>query len=83
MNQLSASAGTATLLKMRVRGMDCGACAIKIENALKRLPGVSGIDVNYGAETLSLQLNTDRTSRASVEKKEHPIVGLHPVPLRC
>jgi Cd2+/Zn2+-exporting ATPase len=31
-------------LKMRVEGMDCSACAIKIENALKRLPGVG--DVN-------------------------------------
>lgn len=33
---------------MRVEGMDCGACALKIENALKRLPGVSDINVNYG-----------------------------------
>ena len=24
-------------LNMRVEGMDCGACALKIENALKRL----------------------------------------------
>lgn len=28
-------------LRMRVEGMDCSACAIKAENALKRLPGVS------------------------------------------
>jgi hypothetical protein len=35
-------------LNMRVEGMDCGACALKIENALKRLPGVSDINVNYG-----------------------------------
>ena len=39
--QAVASRGNA--LKMRVEGMDCSACAIKIENALKRLPGVSDI----------------------------------------
>ncbi|MGE3517111.1 MAG: cation transporter, partial [Hyphomicrobium sp.] len=32
-------------LRMSVEGMDCGACALKIENALKRLPGVADINV--------------------------------------
>ena len=32
---------------MRVAGMDCSASAIKIENALKRLPDVSDIYLNY------------------------------------
>jgi Cd2+/Zn2+-exporting ATPase len=32
---------------MRVAGTDCSACTIKIENALKRLPGVSDIYLNY------------------------------------
>ncbi|CAB3712914.1 heavy-metal-associated domain-containing protein [Trinickia soli] len=27
-------------LKLRIEGMDCASCALKIENALKRLPGV-------------------------------------------
>jgi Zn2+/Cd2+-exporting ATPase len=48
---------------MRVGGMDCSACAIKIENALKRLPGVSDINVNYGTETLVLNVDEDRTRR--------------------
>ena len=26
-------------LKLRIEGMDCAACAVKIENAMKRLPG--------------------------------------------
>jgi Cd2+/Zn2+-exporting ATPase len=58
-----------TALKLRVEGMDCGACAIKIENGLKRLPGVTEINVNYGLETLSLVLDEDRTSRGSVEDR--------------
>lgn len=56
-------------LKMRVEGMDCSACALKIDNALKRLPGVSNINVNYGTETLVLNVDEDRTSLATIEGK--------------
>jgi Cd2+/Zn2+-exporting ATPase len=56
-------------LRLRVEGMDCSACAIKVENALKRLPGLSDINMNYAAETLSLRLDDNRTSRAVVEDK--------------
>ena len=30
-------------LKMRIEGMDCGACAIEIAGALKRIPGIADI----------------------------------------
>ena len=43
-------------LKLRIEGMDCGACALKIENAMKRLPGVSDINVSFGLQSLSLSL---------------------------
>ena len=32
--------------------MDCSACAIKVENAPKRLPGVSDVNLNYRTDTL-------------------------------
>ena len=67
MSQHATPQSTAIPLKMRVRGMDCSACAIKIENALKRLPGVGEININYGTETLFLELDTDRTSREAVD----------------
>jgi Cd2+/Zn2+-exporting ATPase len=60
---------TENALKLRVEGMDCGACALKIENALKRLPGVSEVSVNYGLRSLTLALDEDRTSRRTVEAK--------------
>ena len=60
---------TAIPLKLHVEGMDCGACAIKIENAMKRLPGVSDIDVNYGLQSLSLVLDEDRTSKQAIEAR--------------
>jgi len=63
------AADIANRLKLRVEGMDCGACALKIENGLKRLPGISDINVNFALETLSLCLDESRTSRAAVEQR--------------
>ncbi len=75
---MQAPAGSA--LKMRVGGMDCSACAIKVENALKGLPGVSDINMNYATEMLSLRLDENRTSRDSVEKRIRSL-GYTPRPL--
>ncbi len=36
--------------RLRIEGMDCASCALKIETAMQRLPGVS--------QTLYLNLNT-------------------------
>ena len=54
-------------LKMRIEGMDCGACAIKIEGALKRIPGITDIQVSYATGMLSLRLDEGRTRREKVE----------------
>ncbi|MFD2262905.1 heavy metal translocating P-type ATPase [Lacibacterium aquatile] len=69
---------TASPLKLRIEGMDCGSCATKIENAMKRLPGVSDISVSYGAELMSMVLDEDRTSRAAIEDKIRAL-GFTPV----
>jgi Cd2+/Zn2+-exporting ATPase len=53
--------------KIRVEGMDCSSCAIKIENALQRLPGVGKLRVNYATETVSLQFDDSRTSWDRIE----------------
>jgi len=67
-------------LKLRVEGMDCGACAVKIENAVKRLPGVSDINVSFSQQSLALTHDEDRTSRAAIEKqiKALGFTPLHP-----
>lgn len=54
-------------LKLRIEGMDCGACAVKIENAMKRLPGVTDINVSYGQESLALSFDEDRSSQQKIE----------------
>jgi Cd2+/Zn2+-exporting ATPase len=58
-----------TALTLRVDGMDCGACATKIENALKRVPGVSDIDVNYSLQRLTLAYDADRTSPSTIRER--------------
>ncbi len=60
---------TASPLRLRIEGMDCGACAMKIENAMQRLPGVTDINVSYSAASLSISLDEDRTSRATIEAR--------------
>lgn len=59
----------ASSYKLRIEGMDCAACAVKIENAMQRLPGVADINVSYTAGTLSLRLDQDRTSPRTIEEK--------------
>ena len=67
-------------LKIRVEGMDCGACAVKVENALKRLPGLRDIAMNYATETLSVRLDENQTSREAVESQIRAL-GYTPKPL--
>lgn len=59
----------ATKLKLRIDGMDCGACAVKIENALRGLPGVADVDVSFGQRSLSLSVDEDRTPRGTIEAR--------------
>lgn len=56
-------------LKYRIESMDCASCASKIENALRRLPGVSDISVNYGQASMSLRVDEDQTSRTAIEER--------------
>jgi Cd2+/Zn2+-exporting ATPase len=59
----------ASPLKLQIEGMDCASCALKIENAMARLPGVSDINVSYTAGTVALNVDPDRTSQRTIEEK--------------
>ena len=59
----------ASPLRLQIEGMDCASCALKIETAMKRLPGVSDINVSYTAGTVALNVDEDRTSRGTIEAK--------------
>ncbi len=44
-------------LKFKITGMDCAACARKIETAVSRIPGASAARVGVTSETLSVTLS--------------------------
>lgn len=50
-----------------VTGMDCGACASKVRNAVERLPGVSQVKVALMTERLRVTLDEGQTTRERVE----------------
>ena len=54
-------------IEWHVTGMDCGACARKIAEAVERLPGVRDVEVALIAERLELSLDEQGTSRDRVE----------------
>lgn len=58
-----------TVVKLRIEGMDCAACAAKIETAIKRLPGIDAIDVSFTRQSLSLIVDESLTSRTTIEKR--------------
>ncbi len=49
----------ATRTRYRVEGMDCAACAAKIDTAVRRLPGVLDVSVSVSAATLVVHHDAD------------------------
>jgi heavy metal translocating P-type ATPase len=50
MNQTQGSAP----LRLKIAGMDCGSCAMTIENSMRQLPGVRSATVSFTTETMEL-----------------------------
>jgi Cd2+/Zn2+-exporting ATPase len=49
-----------------IAGMDCGSCALTIEDGLRQLPGVRRVSVDFTTETLTIE---GRVSRESVAQR--------------
>ncbi|GJD74504.1 cadmium-translocating P-type ATPase [Methylobacterium sp. J-043] len=50
--------------RLRVSGMDCASCAAKVENAVRRLPGIEDISVSVATETLTVRHGPATDARA-------------------
>ncbi len=59
-----------THLTLGVSGMTCAACATRIEKVLKRLPGVTGANVNLATEVARVDGDA-RVTRGAVEAAIH------------
>ena len=60
--QQSPARTTAITTRMSVRGMDCAGCAVKIENALRRVPGVAQVDVSVPRGTVTVRHDQPNTT---------------------
>jgi Cd2+/Zn2+-exporting ATPase len=57
-----------TVTRYRVEGMDCAACATKIDTALRRVPGISDVSVSVTGGTMTVTHAGD-TNLETVESK--------------
>ncbi|WP_201614484.1 heavy metal translocating P-type ATPase [Psychrobacter sp. JCM 18902] len=49
-------------MQYHIEGMDCASCVGKIERALIRMPGVSGVQLNFSTQKLELTLEPDTST---------------------
>lgn len=54
--------------RFRVEGMDCAACATKVEAATKRVSGVEDVSVSVTAGTMTVR-HSEGTDLAQIAKK--------------
>src|ERR671919_170481 len=54
-------------LALRGDGVTCPTCVRNIEAAVDGLPGVAGVDVNYGAERVTVKYDPGRTDVAGIK----------------
>ncbi len=70
--------------RFRVEGMDCAACATKIDKAVRRVPGVEDVSVSVTAGTMTIQhkpdsdLNTVEAKVKSLGYKVSPLKSSAP-----
>jgi len=56
-------------IELDIEGMDCPACALKIEKRVSKMPGVESIKVNLGSETATLSYFDDKQDLDSIMKE--------------
>jgi len=69
-----------TQISLRLTGMTCANCVRTIENALKRLPGVSSVSVNLGVEKALVTYDRGQVSlgemKAAIEGAGYTYLGV-------
>lgn len=56
------SGGETCEINLPITGMSCASCARHVENTLGALPGVEGVDVNYGPNTARVEYDPHRVN---------------------
>lgn len=56
--------------KLVLEGLDCANCALKIENGVQKLEGVSSCSVNFATKTLTMEISPDRSGEILEQTKK-------------
>jgi copper ion binding protein len=56
-------------ITISVKGMKCGGCAKRVEDALKPLPGVSSVSVDLKKAQVKVSLSSSETTPDQVRQK--------------
>lgn len=54
-------------LTLKLRGMSCAGCARSIEKAIKVVPGVTEVNVNFAAEQATVEYDTRKTNLEKIQ----------------
>ncbi|MEA5078931.1 MAG: heavy metal translocating P-type ATPase [Anaerolineaceae bacterium] len=54
---------------LQIEGMDCSDCVVVLEHGLNRLAGVLSVKVNYAAEKMWVEYDSQKVGRAEIEKR--------------
>lgn len=63
--------------ELLLEGLDCANCALKIENGVKKIKGISECSVNFVTKTLSLHTTSDMDEQV-VEEAKRKVLRLEP-----
>ena len=55
-------------IELDIEGMDCPACALKIEKAVRKIEGIKEIKVNLGSETATIEYSKDKYDLENIKK---------------
>ncbi|MDP3955282.1 MAG: copper-translocating P-type ATPase [bacterium] len=56
------------ILKLKVLGMDSGHCAMIVEQAVKTLPGIKNVEVDFPNQRARIIFETGQTTKESIQK---------------
>ena len=56
------------IIELDVEGMDCPACANRIEKSLIKIDGIDGVKVNLGAETAEISYKDSKVDLPAIKK---------------
>ncbi len=52
-----------------IEGMDCSDCVIVLEHSLSRMDGILSVNVNYAAEKMWVEFDSQKIRRSAIEKR--------------